>query len=122
MLLYKQDYLGKFAVNKMNAFQVLDDNYNMQNNSFLYYLREKSIFNKEAFKQLYDSIYALAEQNVEISAVALKIHIVHYRIIEALMYHFDADDAYKITNLPENYNKILAQMEKAVVFYFQTRI
>ena len=33
MLLYKQDYLGKFAVNKMNAFQVLDDNYNMQNNN-----------------------------------------------------------------------------------------
>ena len=114
--------MGRFAVNKMDAFQVLDDNYNIQNNSFLYYLREKSSFNKEAFKQLYDSIYALAEQNVEISAVALKIHIVHYRIIESFMYHFDTDDAYQIKNLPETYNKILAQLEKAVAFYFQTRI
>ena len=120
--MYKYGNLSKNADNKMNALEILEDNYVLQNNSFLYYLREKSLFNKEAFKQLYDSIYALSEQNVEISAVALKIHMIHYKIIEAFMYHFDTDDAYQIKNLPDNYNKILAQLEKAVAFYFQTRI
>lgn len=106
----------------MDALAILNDNYEMQNNSFLYYLREKNLFNKEAFKQLHECIYDLSQQNVSISTVALKIHTIHSRILEAFLYHFDNNDSYTITNLPENYNKMLALLDKSVSFYFQTRI
>ena len=106
----------------MDALTILNNNYEMQNNSFLYYLREKNIFNKDAFKQLNSCIYDLAQQNVSISSTALKIHIIHARTLEAFLYHFDANDTFNIQNLPENYNKILAQLDKSVAFYFQTRI
>ncbi len=106
----------------MDAKQVLEDNFEEKNNSFLYYLHEKSSFSKDDFKQLYESIRAAAEDNVNINRTAQKITHIYGQILKCFLYHFDKNDKYKIANLPENYNKVIEYLEKSVEYYFTTRI
>ena len=106
----------------MNAKQIIDANFEKNNGSFLYFLQEKSLFNKEAFHQLFDAIRAVAEDDVEIGRSAQKIAFIYGSILKCLLYHFDKNDTYKITNLPENYNKMVEVLDKSVEYYFATRI
>ena len=106
----------------MDAQQILQDNFEEKNESFLYFLHEKSLFKKEAFRQLHDAIRALADQNVEISRNAQKIAFIYGLTLKCFLYHFDKNDKYKITDLPENYNKMIELLEKSVEYYFTTRI
>ncbi|MBR3676922.1 MAG: hypothetical protein IKN71_07300 [Alphaproteobacteria bacterium] len=107
---------------KKSAKQILEDNFESKNDSFLFYLREKSLFNKEAFRQLYDSIRKVADDDVAISRTAQQIVIVYGQILQYFLYHFDKDDSYKIVNMPENYNKMIEYLDKSVEYYFKTRI
>ena len=107
---------------KKSAKQILEDNFESKNDSFLFYLREKSLFNKEAFRQLYDSIRKVADDDVAISRTAQQILIVYGQILQYFLYHFDKDDSYKIVNMPENYNKMIEYLDKSVEYYFKTRI
>lgn len=107
---------------KKSARQILEDNFEAKNDSFLFYLREKSLFNKEAFRQLYDSIRKVAEEDVSISRTAQQIVVVYGQILQYFLYHFDKDDSYKIANMPENYNKMIEYLDKSVEYYFKTRI
>jgi len=107
---------------KMDAKQVIEDNFEKKNGSFLYYLHEKSLFNKDAFRQLYDSIRKVAEEDVVISRTAQQIMGVYGQILQHFLYHFDKNDSYKITNMPENYNKMIEYLDKSVEYYFKTRI
>ena len=107
---------------KKSAKQILDDNFEAKNDSFMFFLREKSMFNKEAFRQLHDSVREIAEDDVAISRVAQQIVFVYGQILECLLYHFDKNDKYLIVNLPENYNKMVEYLDKSVEYYFKTRI
>lgn len=106
----------------MSAMDILTDNAEAKNNSFLYYLRVKSKFDKESFKKLYASIRILADNEVGISRTAQQINYVYGQVLKCLLYHFDKDDEYKITGLPENYGKLVEYLEKSVEYYFKTRI
>jgi len=106
----------------MDAKQVLEDNFNEKNGSFLYYLHEKSSFSKDGFRQLYESIRAVAEDGVGISRTAQQIAHIYGQVLKCFLYHFDKNDKFKIVNLPENYNKMLEYLEKSVEYYFTTRI
>lgn len=106
----------------MDAKQIIQDNFEEKNGSFLYFLHEKSLFNKNSFHQLYDAIRAVAEENVEISRNAQKIAFIYGLTLKCFLYHFDKNDKYKITNLPENYNKMIELLDKSVEYYFTTRI
>lgn len=106
----------------MNAKEVLEDNFKAKNNSFLYYLLDKSEFDKEAFKDLNMSIRTLADEEVGISRTAQQINNVYGRVLKCFLYHFDKEDEYKIANCPENYSKFIEFLEKNVEYYFQTRI
>lgn len=107
---------------KKSARQILEDNFEAKDESFLFYLREKSLFNKDAFRQLYDSIRKVAEEDVSISRTAQQIVVVYGQILQYFLYHFDKDDSYKIANMPENYNKMIEYLDKSVEYYFKTRI
>lgn len=106
----------------MDAYEVLDNNYKISHDSFLYYLQNKRIFYKDGFRQLCESIYALAEDNINITQTAAKINKVYGQILKCFLYHFDTNDPFIITNLPDNYNRMISQLEKSVEFYFNTRI
>ena len=106
----------------MSAKEILEDNVSAKNKSFLYYLRNEAKFNKEAFKKLYASIKILADNEVGISRTAQQINYVYGQVLKSLMFHFDKDDEYKITALPENYGKMVEYLDKSVEYYFKTRI
>jgi hypothetical protein len=106
----------------MNADEILDNNYEENGESFLYYLQEKHTFYKEGLRLLCEAIYALAEENVHIARRAAKINFIYGKILKCFLYHFDPDDPYKISNLPENYNRMIGQLDKCVDFYFSTRV
>jgi hypothetical protein len=106
----------------MEVEQILEDNAAQKEGSFLYLLHEKSSFDKDLFHQLYDSIRAAAENGVGISHTAQLIMQIYGQTLKCFLYHFDKNDAYKIENLPENYNKIIEYLEKSVEYYFATRI
>lgn len=106
----------------MNAREVLDANVEIKAGSFLHYLQNEQTFRKDAFKELYESIKQLSDENVGITDIARKINFVYGRVLKCFMYHFDAEDAYKITNFPSQYNKFLQLFENNVFYYFQTRI
>ena len=106
----------------MDAKKILEDNSNAIEESFVYYLKEKGLFNKEAFRKLCESINTLANDEVEISRTAQQINSINNQTLKFFLYHFDPEDPYKISNMPENYNKMLEYLDKAVSYYFSTRI
>ena len=106
----------------IDAGTIIENNYALKADSFLYYLQERRLFHKDALKQLCESIYAVAEENVHIARTAGEINYIYGAILKCFLYHFDADDPYKITNMPENYNRMIRQLEKCVKFYFDTRV
>ena len=106
----------------MDAKQILQDNFEEKNGSFMYFLHEKSLFDKDAFRKLYDAIRKVADDDVNISRNAQKIMFIYGKILKCFLYHFDKNDKYKITNLPENYNKMIEYLDKSVEYYFTTRI
>ena len=107
---------------QMSAEEILDNNYEKKGESFLYYLQEKHIFHKDSLRLLCEAVYTLAEENVYISRRAAKITTVYGNVLKCFLYHFDPDDPYQINNLPDNYNRMISQLEKCVNFYFSTRI
>ena len=106
----------------MDTGQILEDNATEKEGSFLYYLHEKSLFDKDLFRQLYENIRAAAESDVGMSRTAQQIMQIYGKILKCFLYHFDKNDTYTITNLPENYNKIIEYLEKSVDYYFATRV
>ena len=89
----------------MSAKDILEDNVDAKNKSFLYYLRNEASFNNNAFKKLYASIRVLADDEVGISRTAQQIAYVYGQVLKCLLFHFDKNDDFKISNLPENYSK-----------------
>lgn len=106
----------------MSAKDILTDNVEAKNGSFLYCLRSETRFNLEAFKKLYAAIRVLADDEVEISRTAQQINYVYGQVLQCLLFHFDEDDEFKIKNLPENYSKLIDSLNKSVEYYFKTRI
>ena len=106
----------------MDALKIIEDNYNTQKGSFLFYLRECSSYNKEAFQKLHDSIRAAAEADIKVSETTRQIAFIYGQILKSFLYHLDTNDDYKILNFPQNYNKIIEYLDKSVEYYFVTRI
>ena len=106
----------------MGAREILEDNVAAKNGSFLYYLLDKSFFNKEAFRDLMESIRSLSDEEVGISRTAQQINYVYGKILRCFLYHFDKNDEYKITNMPKHYNRLLEILDKGVEYYYKTRI
>ncbi|MBR1601070.1 MAG: hypothetical protein IJ677_05770 [Alphaproteobacteria bacterium] len=106
----------------MSAKDILIDNVEMKNGSFLHYLHNKSEFNNNAFKKLYAAIRVLADEEVDISRTAQNINYVYGQILKCLLFHFDKNDEFKISNLPENYSKLVSYLDNSVEYYFKTRI
>lgn len=106
----------------MDGKAILEDNIAAKNSSFTYFLKDKAFFNKDAFRNLCRAIRMLAESEVDISRTAQQITYVYGEILKNFMYHFDNNDPYRISNMPENYSKMVAVLDKSVEYYFQTRI
>ena len=88
---------------------------NSVEDSFILLLHEKCTFSIPKLNQIYSEIEELLEShtmftNKEIEAC----FFIYSKMNHYLIYHFDPQDLYTISNLPENYNEYLARFTELI--------
>lgn len=99
---------------KEDTLCVIEENYKAANDSFLYFLHERDLFDTDAFAKLLDSINSLEEGKVN---VLEQLNFIQKETLKHMIYHFDPNDSSQITNLPEDYWAYLSKLEDAVRKY-----
>lgn len=99
---------------KEAALSLIEENCKAENDSFLYFLHEKDLFDTDAFAKLLDSINSLEEWKEN---VLEQLNFIQKEIFKHMIYHFDPNDSSQITNLPEDYWAYLSKLEDAVGKY-----
>ena len=103
------------------ANQIINDNYDTCNNSFLDFLHEQDIFNEIKFWELYNAIRLIGELNKTELNLERKLT---WRIVKSyewfllkLNFHFDTNDGSEIDNLPENFSQFSLRLREVVDAY-----
>lgn len=100
----------------MDSLQIVLDNEGAINDSFMYYLHERGLFEIEQFNILCEAIKNISH-NIDMKEdrrVAYKIHFIHNQIIYHILYHFNPDDLSCIKNLPPNFYEHLNELDTIV--------
>ena len=90
---------------------LIKDNIRADNQSFLYYLHEEKVFDKQSLADLCHYIEKLDSISIELLR---DLHFIEQQILRHLVYHFDSNDLSKISNLPIDYWKYIEPFEQAV--------
>lgn len=90
---------------------MIEDNINAANQSFLYFLHEESKFDKKSILDLCNYIQTL--DRVTIPELR-KLYFLQNQIIKHIAYHFDKDDMYEISNLPSDYWEYMELLDTAI--------
>ncbi|MCB7303673.1 immunity 41 family protein [Bariatricus massiliensis] len=104
----------------MDELKVLNDNFEAEDNSFLYYLHEENYFHKTALAELCGCISSLCHIHPHDKVVSARICFIYGQVLRHLLYHFDPGDLSQISNLPCNYNEELETLEHVVTKYFSS--
>lgn len=99
---------------KDTALSLIEDNCRAADNSFLYLLHEKNVFDKDAFNRLLDCVNTLEEGT---KAVLCQLHFIQKETLKHIIYHFDPNDMSRIADLPDDYWAFLSDLEDAVGKY-----
>lgn len=87
---------------------LIEDSKRAENHSFLYYLHEEGKFDSS-------SLSALCQYLAKLEAISLAqlkdLHFIQEQILKHLVWHFDSQDLYIISDLPSDYWKYLDQMK-----------
>lgn len=106
----------------MNSKEILNNNYDSVEGSFVYYLHEESSFDKDSFWKYYNCIRELAKQAIENGIdrdISRKINFTYRYILESFLYHFAPADFYRIKKFPrKKYNLYLERLRFVVEGYF----
>lgn len=102
----------------MDDLKVLNDNFEAENNSFLYYLHEENFFHEAAFSELCSSLSSLCHTHPHDQAVSAQICSIYGQVLRHIIYHFDSGDLSRISNLPCNYNEELETLERIITKWF----
>ncbi len=90
---------------------IISDNINARNVSFLYFLHEENKFDKKSFMELCDCICRLDS----ITVIELRnLHFIENQILRHIVYHFDKNDMCEICNLPQNYGDYIELLDDAI--------
>src|SRR5688500_11980900 len=94
-------------MNIHKATRIIYDNANSDNNSFLYFTHEKSIFDEKAFWTFYNAIRFIGiasfkEEYLQRDLTTKIVKSYGYFLLQ-IGFHFDRNDQYSIKNLPYNY-------------------
>ena len=98
----------------INGQSILEDNINACNNSFMYYLHERDAFNKESFDEFLDQLRHVTLYDIE---TYMGLEYVIRQIWRHISYHFNPNDSFEITDLPEDYIKYIEWLEREVNTY-----
>ena len=87
---------------------LIEDNKRTENHSFLYYLHEEGKFDSS-------SLSALCQYLAKLEAISLAqlkdLHFIQEQILKHLVWHFDSQDLYTISDLPSGYWEYLDSIE-----------
>lgn len=90
---------------------IINDNVNAVNNSFLYYLHEENKFDEEKLITLCNCIHELNG----ITVIELRqLYFIQNQILRHIAYHFDPNDMSIISNLPKNYWDLIERLDYAI--------
>jgi hypothetical protein len=104
-------------MDKTTAKQIITDNHNAANGSFIYLLHEKSRFSPERFWDYYDSVAALVTTDDKTPELTKLITDNYQRILKYLVFHLDPDDDYVIKDFPKNYMPYIERLEYVLMAY-----
>ena len=107
---FLKSFTGGIGMNTKNR-NLIEDNKKAENQSFLYYLHEEKVFDRQSLADLCHYV----EKIDSISIDQLRdLHFIENQILRHLVYHFDSNDLSKISNLPDEYRKYIEPFEQAV--------
>ncbi|MFI3202034.1 MAG: hypothetical protein R3Y54_11035 [Eubacteriales bacterium] len=100
----------------MDGLQILIDNISASNNSFVYYLQEKELFEIEHFNTMCEAIILVDEELSfkERGGITGDVHSLTTKILYHLLNHFNPDNLYSIKNLPTNFQEYLNKLDEIV--------
>ena len=91
---------------------LIEDNKKAENQSFLYYLHEEKVFDRQSLTDL--CRYVEKIDSISIEQLRGFAFLIENQILRHLVYHFDSNDLSKISNLPDEYWKYIEPFEQAV--------
>lgn len=80
----------------------------------MYYLHERDNFNKKSFDEF---LYALSHVTLYDIETYTGLEYVIRQIWRHICFHFDPNDSFNITNLPDNYIELIENLEKYIDTY-----
>lgn len=109
-------------MNIEKARKIILDNYNCNENSFVYFLYEECYFSIEKFWEYYESIAAFVGVNEKSSEMTRKITDSYQRILKEMIFHFDPMDVAVMDNFPDNYTDYIERIDFALLAYYTDNI
>ena len=105
------------------ALKIIDDNANVDDNSFLFYIHERNLFDNKAYWRFYNAIrvigYDCCQSDCLSKELTWKIIKTYEWFLLAIGWHFDNKDLYKMLNLPDNYMAFSLRLMTVVDSYIK---
>ncbi len=105
-------------MNKEEAINIINDNAESENNSYMDFMHERGLFDKHSFWKFYNSIRLLGYEfrkdeslSRELTKKILKSYEWHLILIG---FHFDENDGSSIDNLPKDFSQYSLRLRCAV--------
>ncbi|SHK10968.1 Imm41 family immunity protein [Tepidibacter formicigenes] len=109
-----------------NHVQILFNNYKGKNDSFIYYLHEKNIFNENSFIEYCKAIIKITEENFKRynhknidRKISKMINYTYGYILKSFINHLNKNDLYKMSNYPvKNLYGYISILDTVINAYF----
>ncbi|ANE45866.1 hypothetical protein SY83_05600 [Paenibacillus swuensis] len=103
-------------------FQILNNNYEIKEGSFIYSLSEEAVFNEQHFWDYYNAVIEVVKENLNKQLDKEVTNIIHWtyrRIMDCFLWHLDTNDAYLMDNFPsDNFIYFKERLDLMIEGYF----
>lgn len=95
------------------ALEILENNRQAEENSFLDYLHEQSMFDVSAYQEYMECLQALMQdpKTRQCKEIRGKVIDIHAYILLLFICHFDKADRYVMQQIPDNYMEYIEQLD-----------
>ena len=102
-----------------DARKIISDNYNCKENSFVWFLHERSSFSTEKFWEYYESIVAFVGVTEKSPETTRQITQIYQKMLKDMIAHFSPIDLAVLDHFPEeNYVDYIEAIDYALLAYY----
>lgn len=96
------------------ALTILENNRQAEENSFLDYLHEQSMFDVSAYQEYRECLQVLMQdpKTRQCKEIKDKVIDIHAYILLLFLCHFDKADCYVMQQIPDNYMEYIEQLDE----------